>query len=560
MKSTMTLRHKLLFTFFFALLINWLIILFSTRINGVSLSDELGLLSLLPLNYIVSLFVLVILTLISVYWRENFLAILFASLFALYFSATPWLIEPLRVPDSLYHFSRVIVVDNSGHIPTTSGSYFDYPGSTFFGSVLLQITGLDNIFFLQIFFPLLSMVVFYLNFSILVFSIFKDLRVVSVGFLVVSLFGYGAAAFSPVGVAQMLFPLMLLFIGRKRYSLCFMILMFSLVISNPTTAVFLIGTLLLYVVISGLMERRTNHIVLYQVFIFAFTFLAWSFFNSYTNVMAQIADFARGLLNFSVGKGTTAGLNPAVFPLVGISFGRRIFVVLSGLIAIVMLSHAGYMFLKRRRVGLRNHHWHSDMVGPSMILVGLSLTLLFYLALPGNPFGTTSISFYCLGVSLSVGFFSLRSRKVLLIAGILLCALIIPSFIFSYPQEQYDLIRSSVMQGLVFAGNQLTSNPGEILCPYGQEFQAFVSYNLWSNIDTLSIPSFGLASYGYSLHAVKYFVYRIDAVYYSLLNTGISAHYLELCSNLTSTGESNGVYFDQVYSSPTFVLMSKVGS
>ncbi|HVP92540.1 MAG TPA: hypothetical protein VMS94_02225, partial [Acidobacteriota bacterium] len=117
------MKRKLLFVICALLLINWMAIILNTRINDVTLSDQLGLFGLLPLNYDVSLFLLVILALISIYLQENIACILFVVLFALYFHGTPWIIEPLRISDTLMHFSRVVVVNNLGHTPSTSEYY-----------------------------------------------------------------------------------------------------------------------------------------------------------------------------------------------------------------------------------------------------------------------------------------------------------------------------------------------------------------------------------------------------------------------------------------------------
>lgn len=432
-------NRKLLLVFFVVLLINWVMIILSTRINDVTLSDTLGLFSLLPSGYIVSLFVLVFLTAVSIYLHENVAAILFAGLFALYFSGTPWIIEPLRVPDAIAHFSGAALVAISGHMPPTSNYYFDYPGSSLFGSSFLLITGLNSILVLKVF-PLLIMAIFYLNFSVLIHSIFKDSRVVSLGLLVASIFGYGAMHFSPAGIAQMLFPLMLFTVGRKKYSVCFFVLTFSLVILNPTICAFLACTLFLYLTVLRLMELRINRIVLYEAVFFAFTFLSWTLYNS-PRVLFQIGDFIRQLLDFSFGKGTIQGLSPPISPLVGLSVARRIFVGLSGILVAVILLFAMSLFVKRRRARPRVSQYVGDMIGPSMILVGLALTLLFFIAVPSNPFGSRGISLYLLGASLSVGFFNLKSGKTLLLLTILLSSLIIPAFIFAYPQEQSDITR-----------------------------------------------------------------------------------------------------------------------
>ena len=300
---------------------------------------------MLPLNYSLSLIALVLLTLVSIYLEENLVSLLFVSLFALYFYGTPWIVEPLRIPDTLIHFSRVVVVNNLGHTPSTYEHYFDFPGSTFFGSFFILISSSNSLFFLKIFFPFLSMFVFYLGFSVFIFGIFKDMRVVSLGLLLASIFGWGAVHFSPVGVAQMIFPFMLFTCGRQKYSVCFFLLMFSLVICDPTLCVFLIFGLFAYVLISRLMNRRVSRLLLYQVALFALTFFAWSLLNSPT-VMLQIGILVKELVSFSLGKGTTQGLTPPISPLVQISYTRRIFVIFSTLLSAVVLFLAGLLFFE----------------------------------------------------------------------------------------------------------------------------------------------------------------------------------------------------------------------
>jgi hypothetical protein len=545
--------RAILFVIYFLLLINWTIIIFSTTINDVKPSDELGLFSELPLNYSFSLVTLVILTLVSIYLKENLAAILFVTLFALYFSMTPWIIEPLRVPDTLVHYSRVVVLNNLGHTPSTQDFYFDFPGSTFLGSSLLLITGLNGIVFLKYLFPALYMLVFYLGFSLFTFDLFKDTRVVVLGLLAASLFGYGTFHFSPEGIALMLLPLMLFTCGRRRYSLCFLILAFALVITNPTTCAFLLLGLVAYVLVLRFLARAERHAgsrVMYQTSIFAAMFFSWSFFNSPT-MMLQVSIFIHQSIN-NLSSGAVQVLTPSVLPLVETSLARRIFVLFATLLSVIVLVRAAFL-IRKQRIPKSSQTHLGHMVGPSIILVGLAMTFLFYVATPQNPFLTRSISIFLLGTCLGIGLLNINSKKTYFFVASLLLILVIPAFIYSYATEQYDITRTSVMQGLIFTGNQLASNPGEIACPFGSQLQAFTEYDLWKGINDMSIPQFaGSSPEIVNFLQIKYFVYRVDAEYYSLM---AGTPYLENYLKLLSSGD-----FNQIYSSGNFALLSQTGN
>ena len=118
------MKKQIFFITFLLFLGYWITIVFNTRINDVTLSDQLGLFSRFPIAFGLSLVALVILALISMYLKEYVISILFVSLFALYFHGIPWIVEPLRMPDTLVHFSDVVVINNLRHLPLIQNYYY----------------------------------------------------------------------------------------------------------------------------------------------------------------------------------------------------------------------------------------------------------------------------------------------------------------------------------------------------------------------------------------------------------------------------------------------------
>jgi hypothetical protein len=553
--SRSNLGNNILLMIFFAFSVFWLYIVSSFRVLDVTFDDSLSLLSKMPLSYIAALFLLVSLSLVCFYFRKNRWSVAFAGLFTLYFWITPWFIEPLRVIDTYFHFSRVLVVMSSGNIPTFEAFYFQYPGSTIWGTAFLSLTGLDSLSFLKYVFPIASTAIFSLGFCLLAKTIYGDIRVVGPSLLLVSLFGYGGWHFSPIGFGWMILPILLYLILQrgKNPSLCFILLSSALVISHPTTSVFLLGVFPVALLTSRLWKGRPqalDHMLLSRSLIFVAILCTWNSFIASNVFMQSVAGFISQVLRtlFNPQNISTGILQP-VFSLVEVSIARRLFVVLAGVFAVVVLLKGIQLLVGGKNPSLSQIQkiWAPILI--SVVSVGLLLFPLFLISTP--VFGLYYFfAFALFGASLSLGMFKFDSLKRFVLLMFLVLLLLIPSFIEAYPVEQYNILRDPIRYGMIFTGSHIDNPRATVVSPRPSQLYSFMNFDSWQNIED---PLFVGAKFSSQILSADYFVFRIDGAYEASLTkeralpneTQYWKDSMSLLSNTT---------FASVYSSGEYIL------
>ena len=551
-----TMKSRIFILLFVILLVNWLLLVSTVRVYDISLSDRLGLLSVLPPNFISALFALVLLALLSTYLGKYRISILFAMLFSVYFYITPWIVEPLRSIDTLMHFSRVAVVNDLGRLPPTLEYYFDFPGSTIFASSLLSITGFDEFLFLKYVFPIFSMLVFYLGFSVFMYKTYHDLRFVSLGLLFVSIFGYGSSHFSPAGIGVMWLPLLLdltMEIKKRSYAICFLILVIGLTITNPTIASFSIVSLFVYLILLKFVNRKIESRTALRTTILTVFFFLWLILTS-SGALFQITNFVREIGNVTFFHPSEAGtrlVQPA-FPIIEIRLANYFFIGLSTLLSVLILLYVARTVFIRKEWTITSQRLRM-LIAPCIIFVGLTFVGLYFIAV-WTDFALRGATFAFLGTAMGIGFLNVRSRRHFFVLAMIALLLVVPAFIHKYDVEQWDIMRDPIKLGLMFTGKHIKNDNVKIICPYGAQLRPFMKWHMWHNIE----PHYSVWDVIKTQPlAADYFIYRIDGLYYATLqidgfpkeNTSYFKAYVKVL---------NSPNFNLVYSSSGYEMLARL--
>lgn len=555
-------KNAILLSLFAVLLVNWLMIIYSVRVYVIPFSEPLSLLGVMPLNFQIALFFLILLTFLSVYLKKHHFSIVFAVLFSLYFHITPWIVEPLRVNDTLFHYSRTAAINNLGFLPTIGKYYFDFPGSAIFGSSLLSITGFDYLIVLK-YFPVLSLFVFQLGLSTYLYK-FQGLRYVGLGLLFSSILGWGGYPLSPEAMGRMFLPLLLYLLMKPRkasYTLGFMVLAAGLTISHPTTAVFLTFVLFAYVIAIEALDYISHRYSPFKGNIVVSTFfLIVLFFSWAMSVSPTISIHFSGALRTLIAKlfnpqeAQQALVQPA-YPLFGVSLANYVFIALSAILSIIILLKAANIFIKRRIFSL-NPRRCQKLIGLTMIFVGLMCTPIFFISGYGQYALTTAAAFAFLGTSMSLEFFNLGSKKVFCALMIFALLLVVPSFISNHAYDYYNLNRDPIRNGLMYTGQHIYSENVRIICPFGNQLWAFLNYDMWDQVISI-YPFWGTTGepVQYQGQRGDYFIYRSDGNIYASLQCEGGVPLNETSYSKIRTELLNSSNFDIIYSSNEFEIL-----
>lgn len=515
-----SMNKKIVFWCFFVIFsVLWLFIVMSVRVNDVTLEDKFSLISRMPIYYLISLFALLFLSLIAFRLKENKWSILFALLFIIYMYITPWIVEPLRVIDTFFHSSRIHVVSETAHLADLRQYYFDYPGVVILGFALTSVTSIGLLPFVKFYFPIMSTMLFYLFYSILVRHLGGSRRL-GPCLLLSSLFGYGGFHFSPMAIGLILLPLLLwLFVQRKKnarvYLVCFILLVASLTISHPTTSAFLLLTFTVLILIMQFLKFTRNpiqylaeaHLELNSSF-FAVSVLSWAIFVSYS-VPGHIALFVNSVLQtlFSHPYEATQKILQPIYPILEISILRRFFVVLSGIISIVAL----YVLIRKYCKSQKSERTKLILV-IATISTGLILMPLFFIS-EASVFGQVGLMFGLLGTSVSLIFWNTNPKTIFCIFLIVSLLLIVPAFVSHYSAEQYDIMRESIKSGMVFTSIHIDMKKAKIISPFGTQLFFWSEIDAWKNIE---YPHYGETLYS-QMRTADYVIWRVDGLYYASL-------------------------------------------
>lgn len=551
LRNISRLKLKFIFSLLLGLLFIYLIyIILFIRINNVTLNDQFGLLGLMPNFYIFLLIISAVFCLISFYFKESWWSISFASMFIIYFVLIPYFVEPLHGIDAYYHLSRTLVVLEHGNIPTSTigDSYFNYPGSTIFGSIFIQITGINNLQFIKIIFPLLQTFLFFFSFFVLIKKIFNNLLPVGPSFLLLCLFGYGGLQFSPFGFAWMIIPLILLTLvsDRRESVICFSLLTFTLVISHPTTSIFLCAVLPFFIFILKLNKKIEVKITMFllHVLLFIIMTVAWSYF-----VASSPFDFFVSFVN-SIRKTLFENSNiPSLllqeqFILSNISILRRFFVILGTLLGSFSFIFGLIKIIRKKSINTKTIEWIS--LSLSFIGVGMLLFIPFLIFYSGFSY-TYTFEFGLFGACLIFGSILIPAkRKEFFVFILIVTLLIMPSFTARYPEEFTGLVQEPMTSGMKFTGTYVNLSSSILLSPLETQLQYFLPYDHWTRLEYPVESNILLEQ----VKGCNYFIYRIDGAYqaaqysYKPMN---ETFYMQLVDSMKNNVDFNIIYSNSFY-------------
>ncbi len=530
-------------------------IILYVRVNNVTLDDPLGLLNHMPIFYVPMLFLSALFCLFAFYYKQTGWSVAFAALFIGYFALVPYCIEPLRVKDMFYHFSRVVTVLQNGHIPPPSASneyYFQYPGSTFFGAIFLEITGIQSTLFLKIIFPFMQTAIFSLGFAVIVKKIFKTWTIVGPSLLLVVLFDYGGYHFSPYGFAWMLIPLLLLpLMSRDTRSspLIFILLSFTLIISHPTTSIFLLvilPALFLFLALSKKTSPQRLNTLLICVSVYVIMTFSWIYFMS-PSTLEMITNAITSSVQtlFSHSQNVPGLVLQKTYYQADFSILRRIFVVLTSVLALIALALCITKMRKTSKATSQEKEW----LGLSIVFICIGMLgfLLFSVSSESVFSFTYSFTFGLFGVAIAaVGLLPAKSKKTFALLLIITLALILPAFTTRYVDEYEDIIRQPILAGLAFAGAHINNDSLTIVSPESKQLYSFMNYLFWSNIAPPNNDNTLLSQ----VQKTDYFIYRTEGLYDAAIATGLPVDqtiYYNVSNSMVSSNTFNLIYSNPDY-------------
>jgi len=534
----------------------WIFVISSFRVYDMTLDDRLSLLTCLPNYYVPVLFALVFFCLTAFYLKENSWSIVFAILFVLYFNVTPWFIEPLRVIDTFSHFSRVSVIIEKGCIPTFQEYYFDYPGSSLLGAASLLVTGMSPLVFTKYYFPLIMTAFFYLGFSVAIRRFYGNVRLLGPSLLLTSMFGYGASHFSPAGLGAMLLPLLLWSISewKKAFFPCFILLTIGLAVSHPTTSALLIIALAMSMTLFQIIKFTYGARMTLRTLIFIAVVLTWSTYISYT-FLGNTGPFFKSVLErlFLNPHEIPERLSQPIYPILEIAIARRVFVILTSIVSAIILLKTLIKIMNRRK----ESYLMSYVIISAIIVTGLVLFPIYFIS--NEPVFALyhAFAFACFGTGAGIGILNIGSKRGFCLLLMICTLLVIPAFIMRYPVEQYNIMRDSIMHGLIFTGGHMSSRDIKVILPFGGQLRAFTSFDMW---DIVQDPLYGqnlFSQIEHPLYGADYFVYRIDGLYYAVLEAEMTT-IKETSYFRTYTRLLNFSSFNLIYSSVKYQIFARV--
>jgi hypothetical protein len=82
---------------------------------------------------------------------------------------------------------------------------------------------------------------------------------------------------------------------------------------------------------------------------------------------------------------------------------------------------------------------------------------------------TTGAAYAFLGVSISLVFLNLNSKKMLFALALVAIILLVPSFVSSHAYDAYNLNKPGVVYGMAFTGEYIQDQDSRIITPFGNQ-------------------------------------------------------------------------------------------
>ena len=242
----------------------WVVFIIQYRIWWVGPEHHFGLFQALPLYFWLGVAFHLSGILFSMNRRSDYLFLLQIIFLNLMIWGTPVFIEPnARILDSWQWMGTTKTIIESGHIQFNSDPthfYLQWPGSFVFNSMLLELTSIDPLIFLQIY-PLISSTLFILTYYVMIKKLVSSVIIQRYTILLIILLNLWLQFhFSPQAFALMFLPLFILSINKSgiKWILVSILFIIALIISHPTSTVFLLAIIFCQLSISIFLQLKRN--------------------------------------------------------------------------------------------------------------------------------------------------------------------------------------------------------------------------------------------------------------------------------------------------------------
>jgi hypothetical protein len=223
----------------------WLFLILTTRIWWVDPGNELGLFQVIPFYFWIALFLQIAGIFTGIKINNGYLFFFQIIFINLMVWGTPALIEPnARIMDSWQWLGTSKTIMDSGNIIVNNSNthfYLQWPGSFIFNAVSMKITSINPLLYLQ-YYPLFTSTVFIFFYYLWIRTLTDNVcirRYSIILFIFLNL--WLQFHLSPQAFGLMLLPLILIVIRKKGFAwrLVLAILVIALIVSHPTTVLFL---------------------------------------------------------------------------------------------------------------------------------------------------------------------------------------------------------------------------------------------------------------------------------------------------------------------------------
>ena len=245
-------QDKLGFVLSFTGILIWTVSILTFKIWWIEPEYNLGLFQALPPYFWLAISLHIVGTLIGIESKKSYVFIFQIIILNLMIWGTASIIEPnARILDSWSRLGSVETILSSGHVIVNSSPthfYLQWPGSFVFNAIFLSLTGMSSQFFLQ-YYPLFATTIFILGYYLWIRNIIENVairRFSIILFIFLNL--WLQFHLSPQAFGLMLLPLVLLAIGKNglTWKIVLLLLFTSLILSHPTTTLFLLMIILCY--------------------------------------------------------------------------------------------------------------------------------------------------------------------------------------------------------------------------------------------------------------------------------------------------------------------------
>jgi hypothetical protein len=230
-------------------IILWLYVIASFRVWTVHPDNIYGLYEVVPIWFWIGIFSLLSGMIIMIDCAPRYFFLFQLILLNFMVWITPVFIEPnARVTDTWVHFSNTQMILETASIPSRNyNTYLAWPGSFVYHASFILLSGISPMTYMK-YFPILSSAVFLFGYYLLVKHLVKGKQLFRIALIYSVLLNVWLQFHcSPQAVGLMLFPLVLftiLFKRTWRWFLVLTILLGVLLITHPTTSLFLFAIII----------------------------------------------------------------------------------------------------------------------------------------------------------------------------------------------------------------------------------------------------------------------------------------------------------------------------